>query len=227
MRLVHPILSKPIHFEENYIHVLIVENGSLLTQLITDILMQQNNEEGKFVLSKEFKPIPIPKHLEIITDLFTLNLNSRPIANKLYEALQIIAHNEDCYMQSQHFKQELTNYLEHVLVNTKYNINYDNDFDLIQIFKACKIEIDAHSMLERITEYCDILTNLLKISCIIFVNAKSFLTIEEINLLYDEILYKKYNVLFIESHDSEVHHPNEKRIIIDKDLCELMFDNGD
>lgn len=228
MRLVHPIFSEPLVFEENKVNVLIIENGAFMAKFLCELLGQHKNKEGDFVLSKDFEPIAISKHLEIITDIFSLNLNSRPIMTKLLDELQKKAMNEDFYLKTQAFKQFLGQYIHELLLESDYSLTFEEDINIQNILKSCDVEIEQNlntecKLLDIILEYCDICTKLLKISCLVFVNLKSFLSNKELALFYEEIQYKKYAILLIENHQEE-RVELEKIRIIDKDLCEIILD---
>lgn len=61
--LAHPMFSKIIDFKNEMINILIIENQKFLTQLIEDIINQTNGENGDFVLSEDFIPLDMQKHL--------------------------------------------------------------------------------------------------------------------------------------------------------------------
>ncbi len=231
MLLTHPIFSKPIEFVENNIQILIIENPAFLSKFLCELLAQHKNKEGNFVLSKNFNPLPISKNIEIITDIFSININSRPIMTKLLDELKTKAHDEDFYIKTQEFKFLVSQYIENLLHESDYKLSFSEDLEIQNILKACEVEVENtpyseenFSLLDFIVEYCDICTRLLKISCIVFVNLKSFLSKEEILLFYEEVMYKKYSILLIENHQAEDTIKIEKVRIIDKDLCEIILD---
>ena len=56
----------------------------------------------------------------------------------------------------------------------------------------------------------------------VFINLKTFLSKEEVEELYKECFYRKINIILFENYDNNCIIENEKRIIIDSDLCEIF-----
>ena len=227
MRLTHPLFSDPICFEENKINILVLESGALFTKIVQELSSQLNSMEGDFVFSQDFNPMSMGKNVELITDVFSMDINSRKIMGKIMDELCALSVNEDNYMKTLEFKQMLTAYIEPLLMDCDYSLTHDADIDLNQLFKSLKIETktESGSMVDFLVEYFAIATKLLKIKCFVVVNLKSFLAQEELHLLYQEIMYKKYSVLLLESHAKEYILPCEKIRVMDKDLCEIKINH--
>lgn len=227
LRLIHPLLSDTIVFEENKINILILENGALFAKFIQEFSSQINGMEGDFVFSEDYKPIPMGKNIELITDIFSIDINSRKIMAKLMDMLAYLAVDEDFYLKTCDVKQTLNQYMESLLIDFEYSLSYDTAIDLCQVFKALKVEVhmESKSILEFLVEYLSLLSKLLNIKCVVLTNLKSFLSHEELSLLYKEIMYKKYCVLLLENHAQENIFPCEKIRIIDNDLCEIKINH--
>lgn len=223
MMLAHPMFSKIIDFKNEMINILIIENQKFLTQLIEDIINQTNGENGDFVLSEDFIPLDIQKHLEIIIDFFNLDINNKKVLTAIYNKIKKIAYDDENYIKTENFKTEAFNYIETLINQTEYPLILDVQFDISGLLKLfdVKIEINSNTFLEKIIDYMSVLYEFLNRKCIVFVNLMSYLDISEIELLYKEIQYKKYNVLFIENSFKTKIGEYENIYIIDEDMCEI------
>ena len=223
MMLAHPMFSKIIDFKNEMINILIIENQKFLTQLIEDIINQTNGENGDFVLSEDFIPLDMQKHLEIIIDFFNLDINNKKVLTSIYNKIKKIAYDDENYLKTENFKTEAFNYIETLINQTEYPLILDVQFDISGLLKLfdVKIEINSNTFLEKIIDYMSVLYEFLNRKCIVFVNLMSYLDISEIELLYKEIQYKKYNVLFIENSFRTKIGEYENIYIIDEDMCEI------
>ena len=223
MMLAHPMFSKIIDFKNEMINILIIENQKFLTQLIEDIINQINGENGDFVLSEDFIPLDMQKHLEIIIDFFNLDINNKKVLTAIYNKIKKIAYDDENYIKTENFKTEAFNYIETLINQTEYPLILDVQFDISGLLKLfdVKIEINSNTFLEKIIDYMSVLYEFLNRKCIVFVNLMSYLDISEIELLYKEIQYKKYNVLFIENSFRTKIGEYENIYIIDEDMCEI------
>lgn len=223
MMLAHPMFSKIIDFKNEMINILIIENQKFLTQLIEDIINQTNGENGDFVLSEDFIPLDMQKHLEIIIDFFNLDINNKKVLTAIYNKIKKIAYDDENYIKTENFKTEAFNYIETLINQTEYPLILDVQFDISGLLKLfdVKIEINSNTFLEKIIDYMSVLYEFLNRKCIVFVNLMSYLDISEIELLYKEIQYKKYNVLFIENSFKTKIGEYENIYIIDEDMCEI------
>jgi len=221
--LAHPMFSKIIDFKNEMINILIIENQKFLTQLIEDIINQTNGENGDFVLSEDFIPLDMQKHLEIIIDFFNLDINNKKVLTSIYNKIKKIAYDDENYLKTENFKTEAFNYIETLINQTEYPLILDVQFDISGLLKLfdVKIEINSNTFLEKIIDYMSVLYEFLNRKCIVFVNLMSYLDISEIELLYKEIQYKKYNVLFIENSFRTKIGEYENIYIIDEDMCEI------
>ena len=68
MKLVHPVLSGPIAFEEGRIAVLTIERPEVFRALVTDLMRQAEGEDGEAVLSERGKVLDPVCCLKVISD---------------------------------------------------------------------------------------------------------------------------------------------------------------
>lgn len=220
MKLVHPMWNNPIEFEENIIPILVVENHILFRQYVEMLLMQSLKDEGLFVLSEADQILNISKTLDVICDPFHIDINDRKIITKLYTALSENMLNENLYLQTAEIKIQLLQYIQSVLDEVEEELVYEQNIEPSGILKLLNVHFQEEmDFCERIITYLDITRTYLGKKCFVFVNIRSYLSDEEIKMLYRQIQYNKHHVLFIETYCPDEIKDNEKILIIDDDMC--------
>ena len=216
-----PYISDPIEFKEGKIPVLIIENPKVLSNTILDFLSQKNGAEGETVFSENYKPLNFKKDIEIITDPFSVDLNSKKIINKTIEHLSSIAVT-DCLEDTNKINSELEKYADDLIEKVNLPLEIPEILDISPFLKAMGICYDFKnlSLVEKLIEYIKLLTYLFDIKCFVILNLKEYLEKDELSKFYRELFLEKINCLIIEPSNKYIL-PEEKVTILDKDLCVL------
>lgn len=224
MKLVHPEWEHTVIFAENQINVVTVENKAFFSKLISVLLLQMEGVDGDFILSEGDTILPISKVCDVIINPFSFDFNSKKNLTKIYNLLKTSAFDENYYTLTGELKTHLFKYLDKLLFDFDFPVTYQEDFDLVSLFKAVNIAIDeiGTTLLERLINYIRISTELLEIKCFIFVNLKTFLSEAELKELYTFAFYHKIHLLLFEGFFTEKTQSCEKHYIIDNDLCEIF-----
>ena len=215
MMLSYPFLEKPINFDSSKINVLIIENPVVLRNTVNAFRKQAET----FVLSEDFKPIEWTKHAEFIGDIFDIDFLSKSLSSKInLEAGKII----------EIYPEETAELLHHInswggFVSSQFDFNADFSVleDSERIIKMLNFSVHTEdlSLPEMILEYMNICRKFFKKNLFVFLNLKSYLTVDEQQLFYKSAVYEKFNLLLIENYQHESIGSYEKNVIIDKDLC--------
>ena len=221
MKLAHPMWETPIEFCEIRHNILVIENPVLMRNYIEVLINQLNGKDGEFVLSDKDNILDVSKNLDIISDYFNIELNSKRALTRLYSTLNQCSMDGDMYILTSEIKSHLEQYIQNLIDNIDAELVYENDIDISGILKLMNVKFDDKnvSLCEKIISYFNIMRNYLGIKCFICVNIRSFLADNEIEMLYQYITYNKFNVLFIENQCPHKVFENEKLLIIDKDMC--------
>lgn len=223
MKLVHPELEGQIFLDIQKPCNWIIESPELFSKYVNELFIQTTGEEGNFILSEDEKELAISKYTEIIINPFSINKNDKKILGKLYTKLNDLAFMEENYLLTQEIRGKLQNYLLQLEQSVPYILEMDMDIEMSAIFKAVgiKFEKTEGSLLENIHTYIKILTELVGIKLIIFVNINSYLNEKQIKQLKEMALYNEVFLMFIESSDKGCSR-EENRYIIDIDGCEIF-----
>lgn len=224
MKIASQELDKVIIFQENQVNELIIENVGLFQRFLWQILQQiEGSCESSIFLTEEDKILSWEKNVEIIINPFQLDINQKKVLNRLYQNMSNIVQEKGYYLKLNELSSEIINLLTEIEFDGDISLNYSMNIEPVQIFKMMdvKIETEGKTLLEKLTGYIKIVSELLLYKLIIFVNIKSYLNEEELSLLYQAAHYEKVHLLLIESCERKTLL-KENRIIIDSDMCEIL-----
>lgn len=223
MKLVYPDYTYQVVFQEEIINTVVIENQAEFTHLVGELTHQCNGGDGRFVLSEEDKILKIGSSVQCIINPMTLTLNTKRILDKIYEQLDGEIQSTELYLDEKDLHSIMYGFVQKVIDRQGYPLIYDEQMESKSVFKMMNLRWpeEDETLLSKIVDYMKLNQELLKCRVFVFVNLKSFLTEEELHLLYKTCLYEKYNLLLIESMDREEKFDSEKVLIIDKDCCEI------
>lgn len=221
MKLVNSKYGLDIEFIENSVNVLVLENPMFMSDVIQDIISQENGMDGNFVLSDE-QNIKFEKDVMLITDPFHIDFNNKKIMNKLYS--QLVDISKDLVEEYNDINKTIVEVLEKISDGINYNcINYNLEFDWKELYKLYNVRIEERyeSLEEKLVEYMKILSGIMKPKLVIFLNLKMYLGQEHMEDLVLSSFYNKVPLLLIESNEG-YKLKNERKFIIDKDRCLII-----
>lgn len=223
MTLSHPDFEEPIRFSENQINAVVIENKSFYYNFVSDLIYQLNEKEGRFVLSdgidKDYSDFSC---VDIITDVFSMSLNTKKNLNKLLSLLTRVSMDEDNFVETQRILSEIECFADKIKESADLPL-VSGTASAEDVLKICGIKFaeEAEGISERICDYINVMSDFSGTKLFVFLNAHLFLPEEELEELYSFIAYKKINVLFLEGTVPEYKSPLLKIKIIDNDLCEI------
>lgn len=225
MRLMHSLLSEPIHFVENKIPVWIIENEIAYRQVVFDLMTQSEGEEGDVILSLRYEKLACKDHLLVISDYFHLE----PTSRKLTSAFQLVLHQtvqDELQRESMALNEAITEYLHILSAAMELPTGFSSEDYLLPLLKAIRFlpNVEDGSPVERLIQYIELHTSLLKDQCIVLVNAKAYFSGQELKDLYKIALYQKWRILLLEPSLRGGRINEENCYITDSDFCELRIE---
>ena len=140
MKLVNSKYGLDIEFIENSVNVLVLENPMFMSDVIQDIISQENGMDGNFVLSNE-QNIKFEKDVMLITDPFHIDFNNKKIMNKLYS--QLVDISKDLVEEYNDINKTIVEVLEKISDGINYNcINYNLEFEWKELYKLYNVRIE-------------------------------------------------------------------------------------
>ena len=88
MKLVYSAYGIIFELEENKVNILVIENPTVLVEVVGRLNEQCEGKDGEFILSNENKILNISKSVSFVKDPFSIDCNNRKILTKLYQELE-------------------------------------------------------------------------------------------------------------------------------------------
>lgn len=211
-----------LNFEitEEYINTVVIENQKIFHDTICGIYSQISGFDGEIVISENYKPIELKKYAELISQFVPFEINQKDLINKLYGTLKSTAVNENYYHYTQTILSDVSKYIYGITEDTESELSWDMPEDIGGILKAFNVRFEDNdmSLSEKIVEYITAVNKYKGEKIFFFVNLRSYLTDREAELLFQNILLKKYRIICIENTE-HTRLSSEKVVIIDNDMC--------
>lgn len=219
MRIIYAKYGIDLCLEENKITTIVIENPLVMSEVIRDISRQVNGEYGEWILSEQDKIFSIEKSSQFINNPLMVNSNEKRILTRLYKELFEQA-NTLMYEEYTQINSYIVSFLVRLLDTVPYHLDMEIDMDLTGILKlyGVKMESDGVGVLEVLIDYLRALSSICNIHVIWILNVKQFLTVEEVQQLYEFCFYEKILLINLEGQKN-YNLEHEKCVIIDKDLC--------
>ena len=226
MKLVHTQLENELMQDQQSIGFLIVEKPVFLLELCRELLAQAEGEDGRFVLSENYKPISIPRNLHFIDSPLRIEHNPRKAITALYKELEIFLAENPASGELQSLLDRMTDLLNQILLESRLELAGLEQPSWNSIFKFFSVSFrsDYSGMEEDISNYLNLAKSYLGFSFFAIFGVCQFLTAESLGLLCKQIAYDDLKVLFIESCLPDEKRPPDIRILtVDSDLCEIVM----
>lgn len=197
----------------------VIENQTLLYEVISDIAMQTQGLDGQTVLSEDNKVLRIDKRAEQIMQFIPFEMNRKGIINKIVAELQGIAVDGEHYLES----NEMLAAWERYCMDLAMDLMGDIEFTKITVeslIKAAGVEIvdDYDGLAEKLIDYFRLVETYDCKKLFILVNLRSYMPDAMMQQFVDSVLERQYRILLIEGSERPMLQ-HEKRYIVDSDRC--------
>lgn len=219
-RIAYSPFTLLIEIEEGFVNTVVIENQSVFSEIVSDFSNQLNGLSGKLVLSDDFKTVEIKKKVELVTQIIPFEINKKDLVNKIHSDLKLRAVDEINYKKTQELLASIYKYLFDISDDMDNLVTMDMPEDIGGLLKMFdfKISEDDMTIQEKIIEYMTAVNRYKGEKVFVFVNLRSYLTDNQVQVLFENIVLEKMQAVFIENKEYP-RLQNEKVVIIDKDMC--------
>src|SRR3712207_4437227 len=162
MKLVSSEFHIYTEIRENHVLYLVVENPSMLVKISEDLIKQSEGQEGEILLlDPQGHEEKLSKIGSVISDIFSLTLNSKKILAKLYEEME--KEGERLLEQKETLNTGIVNLLEGYSFNVPYqNITFNLELQIADLFKLYNVKFEevTRSLAEKLIEFIKISSRL-------------------------------------------------------------------
>lgn len=225
MRLLHKDFCFRLEFEENARTLLVVERPEIFSRMVWELSTDVPEETSGFVLSEKDKVLKKKEHLDCIVNPWVISLNEKKILNRLNEILKKQIQSSDLLIENNRIYALIEKFALQLFQSMDFELTYSDKMDVQSLLKFMDIRfMDSHeTLLEKLVDYMKISQELLGFKCFVFVHLLSYLTLYEVEKLYEYIQYQKIHILLLESRQPEELGQFSNVVIIDKDACEITL----
>lgn len=212
-----------LDFVENKVNVLVLENSMDYSGFLSSLMNASGNVDESFFLYEDDKKLNMTKTVEIAFSPILLDMNNKRIQTHLFHELKRIS-DETCYDLKEHANSVVVAYLDELLKKVPYPIRFNLELDENALYKQYDLHIDFgdENLLEKTIDYIQLQNMLCGVKLFVLVNCKAYFTPEQLQELYESVLYNKVNILMVENAESYCLS-EEKYYIIDKDQCLITY----
>ncbi len=221
MKLAHPMLSRVFDFDGTGVCTLVAESPEFFNTFLTDICNQLNGRDGEAVLSRGVKSLDISGNIEVITDFITFDINQKSLLTKIIASLEKTALNETNYLKTNELLQKLELYASELFFTAPCQLAYTK-LTFSNLLKSFGITIldDFESIPEKLINYMSLVYEFDREKLFVTVNMRSYFGDTVMKEFVKSVLDHGILLLMVENCDRSPL-PYEKRIIIDRDMCEI------
>lgn len=224
-------LENDIIFTEEYINVLQIQDKKLFTNVINSLNDNINNIEDtkeRIIILDNDTEIKIEKEVLMFIDVFNIDFNQKKIQSALYNKIEKIYKQEfERMSEFQTIFQKLQLNVLDVFNEFPFEFNYKESIGIQEYLKllGLKISNNKGKITDTIFSLIDVVEYLSITKILIFVNLKLYLIDDELKEIYKYAMYKKVNILLIETGEEKEPLENEKILYIDSDYDEIILYN--
>ena len=207
-------LENDIIFTEEYINVLQIQDKKLFTNVINSLNDNINNIEDtkeRIIILDNDTEIKIEKEVLMFIDVFNIDFNQKKIQSALYNKIEKIYKQEfERMSEFQTIFQKLQLNVLDVFNEFPFEFNYKESIGIQEYLKllGLKISNNKGKITDTIFSLIDVVEYLSITKILIFVNLKLYLIDDELKEIYKYAMYKKVNILLIET--GEEKEPDRK-----------------
>lgn len=224
MKLIYPQIKTVLDTEIDKVWVLEIENKAFFRKCILDMYDQINGAEGQFSLYCGDEEEDISSTCEIILNPLEINLTQKKLLGAVERAME---NRLKEVLPSSELNRDLRN-IKEIINNLAFDMNLEIEAsrlvpeDLIKI-AGITLKEGSNSAIEKVIDYMSLVRRYEKNKLFVFINMNSYFDSEELTTFLERILQLDLDVILVNSY-SFPSSAEIRRIIVDKDLCEITSD---
>lgn len=221
MKLAYENFSTIIETSPQTVTGIIIENPSMLFRFLADMRETVEGQVEKIVLSSDNKIVDFSKNVELLTDFIRFDLNQKALLSKIMTSIDQISQSDKFYDKSQQILARIESHIMELTIDFPCEFAYEK-LNMLSVIKAMGISLtdDYFCLEEKLLAYMDMVRDFLNKKLFILVNCRGFIPCHQMQDFVNTALQREHEILFVDN----MSYPRllqEKRLIIDEDLCEI------
>ena len=225
MKIVFTGLETPLEVDSEWISVLEVHNRTLFARICQSLASLTGSQacEPYYVWDDAGSAIQPKNAYLYVGDPFSLPWQERDLAGALQQ------HFESCLIEDYMLRDEIESLGRAIssriaLLGLQMSADYSfgAEWDLRRYLKAFDFDVCRGdvSLLENLIEFFKFASDMRFSRMLVFVNLKSFLSGNQLDLLYEQAVFSRVRLLLLENVKDERLFPQEKKKVVDQCFIE-------
>ncbi len=218
IRLKHKDLEYSFDLNPGDIVDLTIENPVFYRAFVNDLL---GEDEEKIVVSEDGNGIEFHKHALVVTDLFTINPNSKKVLAAIYKKLDSSLLSGERKEKFDEINAKISEFLKEMSNDFDGTVIFNDNLALPQLLGELdfKFDYDDSTFLTSFISYIRAWREAMDLKLMFSLNLFSLLSQSEVISLSKELSYLGISLVNV----SYIHKKVEgiKSVIVDNDLCEI------
>lgn len=221
MTLATPLLSHVIRIEENSVSSVVIENPHLFRTFVQELYDSVEHGSESFILSEAGSRLKLSDSVDVVQTFMPFSLNSKSLNAALLKKVEKLALMPERRVTTADAMANLMRYVEMLLLEIPQEVECEKA-TVASVLKALGLRFveDAEDYSNQLLGYLRLVRDFLGVRLNIWINARSYLSDEELSAVLDVADREKISVLLIDCVEKK-RLSNEDRLVVDNDLCEL------
>lgn len=222
MKYSHPEIETVLDTENGCFNTLVVESQDFLVRLLEDICDQINGKDGISVLSENDRIIAFSKRAMLLDTFVPFDVNRKFLIGKIISAMEKKANEPEMFEKTAGILASVENFLDSLNLEIPCEIVY-NEISVSSLLKAAGLQLKTEDqrLPEKLLNFMELMTEYDTERLFVLVNIRSYISDEDMEIMAKDIVSHGYHVIDLESTERRRLN-NEFRVLIDKDLCEIV-----
>lgn len=224
--LKHPVLPCELNLSEDYPTILTIEAPTAFHALLSDLHAQTDNNPGNLELYENYQSLPVAKTMDVVWSPYEMDFAQKKVLGRIYADLDKLSLDDNLSEETGRLQTLLERYFDHLAFNYDIPLTWDDCIATTSLLKAANFTVDTGGLdfVERIILYMHMMAALGVAKVFVWVHLRASLTSKQLLTMYHEMRLQKFCCLFIETTQRKRADPNERHIMLDGDLCEIIND---
>lgn len=199
---------------------LILEDPNVFYNTTNNLINQMDGGVPECFLYENDKDMDLSKYAEIIYDYYDFTCNNKKTNSLIQKKILQLCESLDFVGELDNLNKTFLKVVKKISDNVDLPIEMNKDIQFNEIVKFMDIEIkEGEALFDRLIDYINILAKLKNVKLLVFYNLTSYLSPDNIKLIFKQCIYNEIKVLLIGNVDNDL--PADKKVVIDDQLCEI------
>lgn len=222
-KLVHPDWEFIINAEDGNATLLTIENKNIFRKFVSELSRQIEEDVGNFVYSGDNGIMKLREKVVLVTDPLNVVISNKRVLTKIQQQMKEAVNNEEFFLKTKEILSKIEEFAIELESDSWINLTHSSyTSEGLVKFLNLEIQEDYENEIEKILEYMNVMHNVCGIETFVFLSMFGLFDSEELKVLIEESSLNKHNLIFWESVEPDCVPLGVKKIIIDKDFCQIF-----